>query len=140
MEHDAPESMVEGTGGCPNGVKVSCTVIMNVRIRRKRKYSYYFFKQLPGTRSLVAPMQVSYAADAADILDALTALDPIYAAGVELAQNSSTRGLRAWHVTLVSVEDYRPIFGDGYLLTGTNAAVTVRDRGIQFSQPPALLK
>lgn len=59
------------------------------------------------------------------MLDALTALEPIYAAGVELAAESPTGGLRAWHVTLISAEAFEPIFADGYLLTGTNAAVMV---------------
>lgn len=71
-------------------------------------------------------MQVSYAAEAGDVLDALLALGPIYAARVELDQDLSTGGLRSWHVTLVSAEDYQPLFADGYLLEGTNAAVTVR--------------
>lgn len=68
---------------------------------------------------------MSHTATANELLDALTALSPIYSVGVELAENSSVGGLRAWHVTLVSAEDYQPLMADGYLLNGTNAAVTV---------------
>ena len=68
---------------------------------------------------------MSHAATASELLDALTGLSPIYSAGVELAENSSVGGLRAWHVTLISAEDYQPLMADGYLLNGTNAAVTV---------------
>lgn len=68
---------------------------------------------------------MSYAATANELLNALTDLSPIFSAGVELAETSSVGGLRAWHVTLVSAEDYQPLMADGYLLNGTNAAVTV---------------
>lgn len=68
---------------------------------------------------------MSHAANAEDVLEALTNLDSIYSAGVELAEESSIGGLRAWHISLISVEDYEPIFADGYLLNGTNAAATV---------------
>lgn len=62
---------------------------------------------------------------------ALTALEPIYSAGVELADTGS--GLPAWIVTLVSAQDYDPLFVDGYLLEGTNAAVTVSDNTINIA-------
>lgn len=65
-------------------------------------------------------------AESSEVVDALMGLDSIYSVGVELAENSSTGGMRAWHVTLVSAEAYEPIFADGYLLNGTNAAVSVR--------------
>lgn len=74
-------------------------------------------------RHTIAP-KVPYDASADDLLAALTALEPIYSAGVESDTNSV---LPAWHVTLVSAEDYEPIFVDGYLLEGTHAAVTVSD-------------
>lgn len=69
---------------------------------------------------------MSHAADASEIMEALTDLDPIYSVGVELADNSTVGAMRAWHVTLVSADAYEPIFADGYLLNGTNAAVSVR--------------
>lgn len=68
---------------------------------------------------------MAHTASAAEFLEALTALDPIYSAGVEIAEESEIGGLRAWRVTLVSAEEYEPIFADGYMLNGTNAAVTV---------------
>lgn len=71
-------------------------------------------------------MQVSHAATAGDVLDALLALDPIYAAQVELDVPSGRR--RSWHVTLVSAEDYQPLFADKYLLEGTSVAITVSYR------------
>lgn len=64
-------------------------------------------------------------ADASDVMAALQDLDPIHSVGVELAEDSSVGGMRSWHVTLVSAEAYEPIFADGYLLNGTNSAVTV---------------
>ena len=70
-------------------------------------------------------VKVSHDASTDDLLVALTALEPIYAAGVELADQSEVGGLRAWHVSLVSAQAYEPIFVDGYLLGGTNTAVTV---------------
>lgn len=69
--------------------------------------------------------KVSHMAQASDVIAALINLDPIYSVGVELAEGSSVGGRRAWHVTLVSAEAYEPIFADGYLLNGTNAAVSV---------------
>lgn len=71
-------------------------------------------------------MQVPHAADATEVMEALTDLDSIYSVGVDLADNSTIGGMRAWHVTLVSAVAYEPIFVDGYLLNGTNAAVSVR--------------
>lgn len=84
----------------------------------------YFVVEYVGYRS----EQVSHNASAAELLDALIALESIYTAGVELAEESQVGGLRAWHVALVSAQDYEPIFVDGYLLNGTNAAVTVYDQ------------
>ena len=68
------------------------------------------------------------------LLAALTALEPIYSAGVE---SDLTGVLPAWHVTLVSAEDYQPIFVDGYLLEGTHASVTV---SVSQHQPVPRLK
>ena len=68
--------------------------------------------------------KVAYDASADDLLAALTALEPIYSAGVE---KDLTSVLPMWHVTLVSAEAYEPIFVDGYLLEGTHASVTVSD-------------
>ncbi len=59
------------------------------------------------------------------------ALEPIYTAGVELEKVEGD--LSAWHVTLVSAQDYEPIFVDGYLLYGTNTAVTVSGMGYSGS-------
>lgn len=73
-------------------------------------------------------MQVSHAAEAGEVLDALLALGPIYAAQVELDEDLPTGGLRSWHVTLLSAEDYQPIFADGYLLEGMSIDLTVSYR------------
>lgn len=67
-------------------------------------------------------LKVWYDASAEDLLAALTALEPIYSAGVE---SDPGNALRAWHVTLVSAQDYEPVFADGYLLEGTHATVLV---------------
>lgn len=80
-------------------------------------------------------MKISHDASAEVFLAALTALEPIYTAGVELADESEVGGLSAWHVTLVSAQDYEPIFVDGYLLSGTNTAVTVSGVGYSGSCP-----
>lgn len=69
-----------------------------------------------------AALKVPHDASWEVLQEALTALEPIYSAGVELANIGA---LSAWHVTLVSAQDYEPLFADGYLLQGTNAVVTV---------------
>lgn len=80
-----------------------------------------------GRRTLRPPtpaLQVLHDATADELLVALTSLEPIYSAGVESVTGSTPP---AWHVTIVSAQAYEPIFVDGYLLEGTNAAVTVSD-------------
>ncbi|CAM9800578.1 unnamed protein product [Ectocarpus sp. 6 AP-2014] len=130
---DLPALTVDGTGLTDTsfGNETKAEVIscnwhrrQTVSISADTDVSGYFVVEYMGFRS----DQISHAASAADLLQALTALEPIYTAGVELAEESLVGGLRAWHVTLVSAQGYEPIFADGYLLNGTNTAVSVYDQ------------
>ncbi|CAM9773581.1 unnamed protein product, partial [Ectocarpus sp. 13 AM-2016] len=130
---DLPALTVDGTGltdasfgNETNAEVISCNWHrrQTVSISADTDVSGYFVVEYMGFRS----DQISHAASAADLLQALIALEPIYTAGVELAEESLVGGLRAWHVTLVSAQGYEPIFADGYLLNGTNAAVSVYDQ------------